>query len=104
MLRDYYGFAASRVCLVPRCGRPAELHHLAGGVSLATGLPLPRRKGAARALVVPLCPIHHRTGPAALHTVGEAAFEPANGLPQGYLMRLAASLLAAYITTDGGGS
>jgi len=96
-LVKFYTFAAQHQCLVPSCYNPVELHHVKGGVSLKTRTALPRRNGLAEALVVPLCAEHHRTSRDSVHELGEAAFEESHGLPEGFLIAFAASLLAAHV-------
>ena len=99
-LTQYYQKVAQYACAIPGCYQPCELHHINGGISLKTGQVLPRRKGLAEALVVPLCAEHHRTGPTAVHALGEAGFEEYHEMPKGALMALAGSFLAAFITGD----
>lgn len=106
-VRRLYDFAASMPCCVawgnPTAGcrgQPVELHHVNGGVSVRTGQRVPRRKAHALALVVPLCQQHHRTGGHSVHALGEAGFEHQHGMPDGHLIRVAASVLAAFVTGE----
>jgi hypothetical protein len=96
-LARFYSFAAQHPCAAGHCHEPVELHHITGGVSLKNGLQLARRQKHAEALVVPLCARHHRTGTDSVHMMGEAGFERFHNQPEGHLLGLAASLLAAYV-------
>jgi hypothetical protein len=96
-LAKFYTFAAQHSCLVRNCYNDVELHHVAGAVSLKTHSYLARRNGLAEALVVPLCSAHHRTGADSVHQIGEAQFEQRHGLPEGFLIAYAGSLLAAHL-------
>ena len=58
-------------CVV--CGStPSEAAHVQGPISLKTGTILARRNHEAYLSAIPACPVHHRTGPGALDTIGEA--------------------------------
>ena len=108
MLKRLYDYAASLPCALawgnPRAscrGRPVELHHVRGGVSAKTGQGLGRRKGHAIAIVVPLCAEHHRNGADSVHAHGERGFELIHGKPDGFLLSVAASVLAAFVSGEG---
>lgn len=94
---DFLAFVASQPCVVPGCRNASHAHHVLGGVSLKTRLPLRRRQGLAFALAAPACMAHHQTDTVSIHSVGERAFERHHGLPEFHLLALAASLLAAYV-------
>lgn len=101
-LKDYYGFVRSQPCIVPNCYGPCQAHHVHGGVSLSTRLPLRRRDGLAAGLCIPACDRHHNNSTVSIHALGERQFERYHGLPEYHLLSVAASLLAAYVTGERG--
>lgn len=93
--RAHFDRIAGRHCCLPACrAQPVEVAHVAGAVSEKTGSPLPRRFGPAYFVAVPLCEAHHRTGRDSVHALGERGFERHHGLPEGWLLGLATTLLA----------
>src|SRR5690625_191518 len=93
--KAFFAFVAKQPCL--RCGVfGVEVAHIRLLVSRKTGDVLPRRKGAARVSVVPLCADCHRHAPDSIHNVGEAAFSDSLGRGDGYLLRAAATLIVAF--------
>jgi hypothetical protein len=96
--RAYYDWIAQHACV--RCGRrPVEVAHVRAFRSPKTGDRLPRRKGINAWAVLPLCADCHRTGPHAIHAMGEGGFEFDLGRGSGYLAEMAGSLLAEWVTT-----
>lgn len=68
--KRHLGRVAGMGCLV--CGAPAEAHHVhSDGAQRITRSP--RR-------VTPLCSIHHRTGPDAVHVLSHSGFTERHGI------------------------
>ena len=93
-LRAHY----ERVAGMPSCvsGRgPVVLHHVPV-TSPKSGQQV-RKRGAARAAVIPLTQEEHEQ----LHSIGnETAFEMLHGFPPGYLVSLACWLLSETVTGE----
>lgn len=71
--RDHHRKVAVMPCLA--CGSwPVEVHHVRhdGRTSISRN----------HKLVVPLCSVHHRTGPDAVHVIGHPAFNERFGINQ----------------------
>ena len=96
-LRAYEAHIHTLPCLVPGCtNTDIEACHVTGVLSSKTGLPVPRRSGAAAWALAPGCSLHHRTGRTSIHELGERGFEQAMGMPEGHLVRLALTNLAEW--------
>lgn len=67
--KEHMGAVAALGCIACRKlgyeGTPAEIHHIGNGT-------MGKRNGNYN--VIPLCPVHHRTGPDAVH-MNKTAFE-----------------------------
>ena len=62
-------------------GTPAEMHHI-------------RRSGKrSNALVIPLCPTHHRFSNTSIHGLGRKSFELKFGLTEEYLLERSLELI-----------
>lgn len=87
-----------RVAAMPSCvsgGSPVELHHVP--VVSPKSRQAVRKRGSARAAVVPLTAWEHTQ----LHAHGgEAAFERIHGLPDGYLVGVALALLSETVAGE----
>ena len=91
-LSRHYATASAYGCVI--CGQPhVQLHHVRGVISAKTGLALRRRDGQALAAVVPLCADHH----AEIERINEPVFEIRHGKPAGWLLGVAAGLLASTV-------
>ncbi len=96
--RQHLAYVASLPCCAPGChARASEAAHVAGAISAKTRQPLPRRYGVAYAVAVPLCAACHRTSSSSVHALGERGWERHHGLPDGWLLGVAASLLAQQV-------
>lgn len=62
--KRHLAYIASLPCLI--CGAPSEVHHVH-----SDGM---KRIARSHKRTIALCPLHHRTGPQAVHALGHAGF------------------------------